>query len=203
MEELSQILKNNRTDDLTWFCSLSESELDLLISLKKLVIRRAKVSGLEDLVADKFDLKMLRSLGLVLMEYVRKRVEDDTSLAPSVVQELSLLDSCNLLKTHVDDTVDIEEILTDICNKKSKKKTRKRLCLPVGTSLLRWTSNSERGLQNHETTVFPYKGCWKINVRYFPCIWFRLFIFIHSKIIVCFKHLCFFFFGEGFNIFAC
>jgi len=27
MEELSQILKNNRTDDLTWFCSLSESEL--------------------------------------------------------------------------------------------------------------------------------------------------------------------------------
>ncbi|CAA0392837.1 unnamed protein product [Arabidopsis thaliana] len=129
MEELSQILKNNRTDDLTWFCSLSESELDVLISLKKLVIRRAKVSGLEDLVADKFDLKMLRSLGLVLMEYVRKRVEDDTSLAPSVVQELSLLDSCNLLKTHVDDTVDIEEILTDICNKKSKKKTRKRLCL--------------------------------------------------------------------------
>ncbi|CAH8277874.1 unnamed protein product [Arabidopsis lyrata] len=126
MEELSQILKNNRTDDLTWFCSLSESELDLLISLKQLVIQRAKISGLQDLVADQLDLKMLLALGFVLMEYVRKRVEDDTSLDPSVVQQLSLLDSCNLLKTDVDDTVDIEEILTEICNKNSKKKTRKR-----------------------------------------------------------------------------
>lgn len=63
------------------------------------------------------------------MEYVRKRVEDDTCLAPSVVDQLSLLDSCNLLKTHVDDTIDIEAILTEICNNKSKKKSRKRLYL--------------------------------------------------------------------------
>ncbi|AEE81922.1 Spc97/Spc98 family of spindle pole body (SBP) component [Arabidopsis thaliana] len=152
MEELSQILKNNRTDDLTWFCSLSESELDLLISLKKLVIRRAKVSGLEDLVADKFDLKMLRSLGLVLMEYVRKRVEDDTSLAPSVVQELSLLDSCNLLKTHVDDTVDIEEILTDICNKNwatkgTRVKIRRRFSKQPGNF------HGNRGMTNIVSTV--------------------------------------------------
>ncbi|CAH8258806.1 unnamed protein product [Arabidopsis lyrata] len=126
MEELSQLLKNNRTDDLTWFGSLSESELDLLISLKKLAIQRAKISGHQEL-ADKFDLKLLRALGLVLMEYVRKRVQDDTCLAPSVVHQLMLLDNCNLLKTHEDDTVDMEEILTQICENKSKKKARKRL----------------------------------------------------------------------------
>ncbi|EOA17655.1 hypothetical protein CARUB_v10006022mg [Capsella rubella] len=125
MEELNQILKNNRTDDLTWFCSLSESELDMLISLKKLAIQRAIISGHQEL-ADKFDLKLLRALGLVLMEYVRKRVEDDTCLAPSVVNQLSLLDSCNLLETSVDGTIDTEDILTEICNNNSKKKSRKR-----------------------------------------------------------------------------
>lgn len=65
------------------------------------------------------------SAGLVLMEHARKRVQNDTSLAPSVVHQLRLLDNCNLLKTHVDDAVDIEEILTQICDNKSKKKARK------------------------------------------------------------------------------
>ncbi|XP_010429989.1 PREDICTED: uncharacterized protein LOC104714355 [Camelina sativa] len=125
MEELSQILKTNSTDDLSWFCSLAESELDLLISLKKLAIQRAKICGHQEL-ADNFDLKLLRALGIVLMEYVRKRVRDDTSLAPSVVHQLSLLDNCNLLKTHVSDTIDIEEILTGICKINSKRKARKR-----------------------------------------------------------------------------
>lgn len=71
--------------------------------------------------------KVCYSAGLVLMEYVRKRVQDDTCLAPSVVHQLMLLDNCNLLKTHEDDTVDMEEILTQICENKSKKKARKRL----------------------------------------------------------------------------
>uniref|UniRef100_A0A1J3GP46 Uncharacterized protein n=1 Tax=Noccaea caerulescens TaxID=107243 RepID=A0A1J3GP46_NOCCA len=125
MEELREILKNNRTEDITWFCSLSESELDLLISLKKLAVQRAKISGQEE-IAEKFDLKMLRALGLVLMDYFRKRVQDDTSLAASVVHQLRLSDECNLLKTHVDDTIDIEEILTEIFIKKSRRKSRKR-----------------------------------------------------------------------------
>ncbi|KAL1199334.1 hypothetical protein V5N11_015720 [Cardamine amara subsp. amara] len=131
-EELSKILKNNRTDDITWFCSLTESELDLLISLKKLVIQRAKISGHEEL-AGKFDLKMLRALGLVLMEYVRKRVHDDASLATSAVYQLRLLDNCNLLKTHVDDTIDVEKILTEICNNNSKRKARKRLVVSLNS----------------------------------------------------------------------
>ncbi|CAA7048929.1 unnamed protein product [Microthlaspi erraticum] len=126
MEELKEILKNNKTEDLTWFCSLSESELDLLISLKKQAVQRAKISGLEGL-AEKFDLKMLRALGLVLMGYARKRVQDDTSLAASAVHQLTLLDECKLLKTNADDdTVDIEEILTEIFIKKSRRKSRKR-----------------------------------------------------------------------------
>ena len=36
---------------------------DMLISLKKLVIQRSKVTGYENL-ADKFDVKMLRALGM-------------------------------------------------------------------------------------------------------------------------------------------
>ncbi|ESQ27059.1 hypothetical protein EUTSA_v10019705mg [Eutrema salsugineum] len=107
MEELTGILKNNRTEDIAWFCSLSESELDLLISLKKLAIQRVKISDHEEL-AGHLDFKMLRAHGLVLMEYVRKRVQVDTSLAPSAVHQLKFLDNCNLLKTHVDDTIDIE-----------------------------------------------------------------------------------------------
>ncbi|VVA90316.1 unnamed protein product [Arabis nemorensis] len=126
MEVLSEILKNNRTEDISWICSLSESELDLLISLKKLAIQRAKITCHEKL-AEKFDLKMLRALGFLLMDYVSKRVQDGTALAASVVHQLSFLDNCNLLKTHVDDTIDIEESLTEICNKKSRKKSRKRL----------------------------------------------------------------------------
>ncbi|CAN8240580.1 unnamed protein product [Cochlearia groenlandica] len=123
MEQVSEILKNNKTEDINWFCSLSESELDLAISLKKLAIQRAKTCGHQEL-ALVFDLSMLRSLGLVLMEYLRKRVHDDASLVPI---SNKVLDNCNLLHTHDDnDTIDIEEILTEICcNSQSRKKSRK------------------------------------------------------------------------------
>ncbi|KAF8050128.1 hypothetical protein N665_2038s0002 [Sinapis alba] len=122
-EELNQILKNNRTQDISWLCSLSEPELDLLISLKKLAIQRAEISDHDEL-ADHFDLKLLRALGLVLMEYVRKM---DTCLVPGAGHQLLKgLDNCNLLTTHVDDTtIDTEEIVTGICNIKKKKKKKK------------------------------------------------------------------------------
>lgn len=65
--------------------------------------------------------------GLVLMEYVRKT---DTSHVPSAGHQLQGLDHCNLLKTHVDDTaIDIEEIVTGICNTKKKKKKKKPIRL--------------------------------------------------------------------------
>ncbi|KAL0732155.1 hypothetical protein Bca4012_028249 [Brassica carinata] len=128
MEELSEVLQNNRTQDISWLCSLSEPQLDLLISLKKLAIHRAEISDHDEL-ADHFDLKLLRALGFVLMEYVRKT---DTSLVPGAGHQLEGLDHCNLLTTtHVDDdtAIDIEEIVTGICNMKKKKKKKKPIKL--------------------------------------------------------------------------
>ncbi|KAK3001414.1 hypothetical protein RJ639_020703 [Escallonia herrerae] len=57
-------MKHIRIEDVRWLCSLSESELDLLISLKQMVLQRAKAIGHESL-AKKFDLKMIRALGSV------------------------------------------------------------------------------------------------------------------------------------------
>ncbi|KAJ8426567.1 hypothetical protein Cgig2_010626 [Carnegiea gigantea] len=54
---------NNRSEDVKWLCSLSESELDILISLKKLVLRLAEVVGHESL-ARAFDVKVLRAIGI-------------------------------------------------------------------------------------------------------------------------------------------
>uniref|UniRef100_A0A803LRI8 Pentatricopeptide repeat-containing protein n=1 Tax=Chenopodium quinoa TaxID=63459 RepID=A0A803LRI8_CHEQI len=61
MDEI-KFIGNNHPDDVKWLCSLSESELDMLISLKKLALQRAQAVGHESL-AQKFDLKMLRALG--------------------------------------------------------------------------------------------------------------------------------------------
>ncbi|XP_010532159.1 PREDICTED: uncharacterized protein LOC104808222 isoform X2 [Tarenaya hassleriana] len=125
MDEANEILQRNRTEDVTWLCSLSESELDFLISLKKLISQRAKIIGHEELV-EKFDLKMLRALGFVLMEHVRGRLKDNNiSLAPIVADHLKLIESCSLLKTSVEDTMDIEEIRV-LLGIDSRRKSRKR-----------------------------------------------------------------------------
>lgn len=55
------ILGNNEIEDVQWLCSLSEPELDLLIGLKMMVIRRAKQVGHKSL-AKHFNLKTLRGL---------------------------------------------------------------------------------------------------------------------------------------------
>ncbi|KAH9792562.1 spc97/spc98 family of spindle pole body (sbp) component [Citrus sinensis] len=60
VKEMNEILSKNRVEDVSWLCSLSESE-DMLISLKLLILQRAKVIGHEEL-ANKFDLKTLRAL---------------------------------------------------------------------------------------------------------------------------------------------
>nr|KJB66975.1 hypothetical protein B456_010G170900 [Gossypium raimondii] len=61
-KEKEETLGNTNIEDANWLCSLSESELDLLISLKKLALKRASAIGHVQL-AKKFDLKMLRALG--------------------------------------------------------------------------------------------------------------------------------------------
>ncbi|RVW91667.1 hypothetical protein CK203_024252 [Vitis vinifera] len=62
--DIQLVLGSNRLEDVNWLCSLYDSELDMLISLKMMVLRRAKVIGHEDL-AEKFDLKLLRALGML------------------------------------------------------------------------------------------------------------------------------------------
>ncbi|KMS96829.1 hypothetical protein BVRB_8g199070 [Beta vulgaris subsp. vulgaris] len=61
MDEIG-IIGDSHPKDVRWLCSLSESELDMLISLKKLALQRARAVEHESL-AHGFDLKMLRALG--------------------------------------------------------------------------------------------------------------------------------------------
>ncbi|KAI9197712.1 hypothetical protein LWI28_002930 [Acer negundo] len=122
LKELNEILSKNRIEDASWLCSLSESELDMLISLKLLVLQRAKIIGHEDL-ANKFDLKMLRALGLILMEYFKGKVKD-LSLIPALA-EPALMDCSNLLKCNSEDIMSIEELNTRL-DIDSKKRPAKR-----------------------------------------------------------------------------
>ncbi|KAM7271260.1 hypothetical protein ACFE04_030474 [Oxalis oulophora] len=150
-------LGNNTVEDATWLCSLSESELfvllssgykkwssawlsssfsldvvsgllssycDMLMSLKKLVLQHAKVIGHEEL-ANKFDLKMLRAIGLILMENVKQKTAD-ASLIHSLSKSATRLEKCNLLNTDLQENMDIKEIMTCL-GTDSKRRRRKRM----------------------------------------------------------------------------
>ncbi|KAM3701012.1 hypothetical protein ACB098_05G140000 [Castanea mollissima] len=106
MDEVEEILGRHRPEDVSWLCSLSASELDMLISLKMLVLQRAKVIGHESL-AQKFDLKMLRAMGFILMEYLKGKVKD-LSLVSG--ENAEFIDCCNLLKFSVEEIMSNEEI---------------------------------------------------------------------------------------------
>ncbi|KAL6206331.1 PREDICTED: uncharacterized protein LOC101304843 [Fragaria vesca subsp. vesca] len=101
-------LGQNRLEDVSWLCSLSESELDLLISLKKLVLQRARMNGHKEL-AHKFDLKVLRALAFILMTCIKNKVMD-VSLVPGSEDSAAVMDSCNLLKCDLGDVMSLEEI---------------------------------------------------------------------------------------------
>ncbi|KAI4295313.1 hypothetical protein L6164_035372 [Bauhinia variegata] len=110
--EMKEACTETRVEDEVWLCSLSESELDLLICLKLLILQRAKMIGHEEL-AKKFDLKMLRAIGVVLMEHLKLQVKD-SSLIPDVVKSSEFLDSCNLLKCDNGAVTTIEELSTNV-----------------------------------------------------------------------------------------
>ncbi|KMT02504.1 hypothetical protein BVRB_9g204480 isoform B [Beta vulgaris subsp. vulgaris] len=105
MDEIG-FIGDNHPEDVRWLCSLSESELDMLISLKKLALQRARAVGHESL-AQKFDLKMLRALGFVLMQDLKEKV-NDSQLTGSIASE-DLFDGCNLLKLDLEDRVETGE----------------------------------------------------------------------------------------------
>ncbi|XWS16070.1 hypothetical protein CRYUN_Cryun34aG0053900 [Craigia yunnanensis] len=120
-KEKEEILGNNSIEDVSWLCSLSESELDLLISLKKLAMKRASVIGYVQL-AKKFDLKMLRALGFILIEYLKEKVKD-SSLIPGLVESAAFLDCSDLLQCKLDEVMSIEELKEYIAFN-----TRKEFC---------------------------------------------------------------------------
>ncbi|KAA0055731.1 hypothetical protein E6C27_scaffold181G001160 [Cucumis melo var. makuwa] len=135
MEEANEILKNNRVEDISWLCSLSESELDLLISIKMLVLQRAKAIGHENL-AEKFDLKTLRAIGFVLMEHLKGelRTSDVSDLSQSAT-----LNACNLLDSNVEKILSIDEIMASICSDRRKKPGKRGKKL-LTTTLTFWYS---------------------------------------------------------------
>ncbi|MED6196873.1 hypothetical protein PIB30_051349 [Stylosanthes scabra] len=76
-----------------WLCSLSEPEIDMLISLKLLIIQRTKMTGYVDL-EEKFNLKIIRAI--------------------DIDKSASFLDVCNLLKCDNECTTTIEELISNI-----------------------------------------------------------------------------------------
>ncbi|CAN0899572.1 hypothetical protein LINGRAHAP2_LOCUS20351 [Linum grandiflorum] len=120
MVGVSELIENNRIDDVQWLCSLSESELDVLISLKKMVVRRAMAIGHEEL-AEKVGLKLLRALGLVVMEHFREKIKDLPPV-PGLDKPARYIDCCNLLKSKLGDDLSIEELKS--CLKRPEKRAK-------------------------------------------------------------------------------
>ncbi|XP_010272238.1 PREDICTED: uncharacterized protein LOC104608074 [Nelumbo nucifera] len=118
-------LGNNRREDVSWLFSLSGSELDMLVSLKKLVIQRAKVIG-HDALASKFDLKMLRVIGFILMEYLKGQFQK-SSVVSAMNDSSTFLDDCNLSRDlkGSPSCMSREEIV-GLVNAISRKRTKER-----------------------------------------------------------------------------
>lgn len=93
---------NNRCEDVNWLCSLSEAELDYLISLKKFALQNGEVVKHESL-AKKLDLKMLRFLGFFIGQCVKGSSKDCEMTEAGPSEEV--LNACNLLKSNQAGTV--------------------------------------------------------------------------------------------------
>ncbi|KAI5419722.1 hypothetical protein KIW84_043766 [Lathyrus oleraceus] len=96
--ELDKINNETRVQDVDWICSLSESEIDFMISLKLLITKRAERIGCKNL-ADRFDLKTIRAIEV-----------KETSLVPDSVKSTAFLDACNILKCSNVVSATIEEL---------------------------------------------------------------------------------------------
>ncbi|RAL47868.1 hypothetical protein DM860_011453 [Cuscuta australis] len=111
---------NDHIDDIRWLCSLNESELDFLMSLKGMILQRAKSIGSKPM-AKNFGLKFLRALSFILMNKLKGQLEGVPGYAGS---PSSHLDRCKLLKFDLDDTsqsLSMEELSTYICSEKNKR----------------------------------------------------------------------------------
>ncbi|XP_020594927.1 uncharacterized protein LOC110035026 isoform X1 [Phalaenopsis equestris] len=104
-EEVSQngCGENTQVEEKEWLASLSEHELDFLISLKDLATTRAKNIGHEGLT-QKFDLKVLRALAFVLLEYFKDRLINIQGVPADKL--LASLSDCRLLDLNYDGNPD-------------------------------------------------------------------------------------------------
>lgn len=108
------MLGNKRIEDVRWLCSLTESELDLLINLKKMIIRRASFIGHKSL-AYKFDLKKLRDINFESMQVLKQQLGDIPQ---------SCLDKSNLVKHEISEEfreMGMEELMMYIRPNRKKK----------------------------------------------------------------------------------
>ncbi|XP_024988365.1 uncharacterized protein LOC112523132 [Cynara cardunculus var. scolymus] len=115
-----EMLGDNQIEDVRWLCSLSESELDLLISLKEMAIRRASFVGHESL-SKKFNLKMLRGLSFVLMQFLNERLGENTEVAESVS---GCVDESNIVKHEISEEfqeMGVEELMAYIGPDRKKR----------------------------------------------------------------------------------
>ncbi|KAI3733177.1 hypothetical protein L1987_64396 [Smallanthus sonchifolius] len=126
------ILGKHRIEDVRWLCSLSTSELDLVIRLKKMVTRRKSFilketkSGKKSVIkhkslSKKFDLKMLRDLTFVLMQVVKERLDDATQTAGSCV------DKSNLIKYEIGEEfreMGVKELMAHILPDRKKRMSK-------------------------------------------------------------------------------
>ncbi|XP_028770550.1 uncharacterized protein LOC114727931 isoform X1 [Neltuma alba] len=102
----------DRPEDVSWLCSLSTSEIDMLINLKLYVRHRAKMIGYEEL-AEKFDLKVLRAIAFILFEYFKEKVKDP-SLTLDAVKPAALSSACNLLRCDHEGVICVEDLSKNI-----------------------------------------------------------------------------------------
>ncbi|KAI0511142.1 hypothetical protein KFK09_011766 [Dendrobium nobile] len=96
--------EHTRAEEIEWLASLSEYELDFLISLKDLATTRAKNIGHTGLT-QKFDLKVLRALAFVLLEYFKDRLRNTPNVPADKL--LEALSGCRLLDIDGDENADI------------------------------------------------------------------------------------------------
>ncbi|KAL6873984.1 hypothetical protein ACP4OV_014066 [Aristida adscensionis] len=76
--------------DSLWLQTLSERELDLLISIRELAVTRATDAGHPEL-AGRFHLRTLRALGVILLEDFKSRLHGSTSVNTNTFDRLALL----------------------------------------------------------------------------------------------------------------
>ncbi|KAL9272824.1 hypothetical protein AKJ16_DCAP10131 [Drosera capensis] len=101
-------MDENSCDDVRWLNSQSESELEFLVTLKKLVFRRAIAIGHEE-CAKIFDLKMLRTLGSAVMQHVKNKVLDLST--PGLPVSAAAFEGCNLLRRDSKQTLSLRNIV--------------------------------------------------------------------------------------------